>query len=147
MDSLREREYRVVLDHLQETSAGLAADVREIIFRGNTPVTGVARSAHMEDVGYLTSYFLLRSDQMVIRPFTPDLAHAFAEQIATRLRLCAENKAEFLEQVVDHSKGLPGNIVTLIKMALLPRYQARGRIKFSPLYIDFRLAWHATNAL
>ena len=72
LDSLREGDYRVVLDHLQETAAGLAADVREIIFRGDTPVTGVARSAHMEDLGFLTSCFMLRSDQMSIRPFAPD---------------------------------------------------------------------------
>ncbi len=146
MDSLREDEYRVVLDHLRRTSAGLAADVREIIFRGDTPVTAVARSAHMEDLGFLTTFFLLQSDQMLIRPFPPDLAREFAEQTAAQMGLYAENRSQFLERMLERSGRLPGNIVALIKMALLPRYRTAGYIKFSPLYIDFRLAWHTANA-
>ena len=31
-------------------------------------------------------------------------------------------------------------------MATLPKYRIDGHIKTSPLYIDFRLAWHAANA-
>lgn len=147
MDSLNERAYRVVLDHLRATSAGLAADIREIIFRGNTPVTAVARSAHMEDLGFLDSFFLLSSDQMLIRPFPPELAREFAEQVAVRLGLYADNRDLFLKQVLERSMGLPGEILTLIRMALLSRYRTAGHIMFSPLYIDFRLAWHRANAL
>ena len=101
----------------------------------------------MEDLGFLASCFSLRSDQMLIRSFPPDLAHEFAKQVAVRLGFYAENGGEFLEKVVASSGGQPGNMIALIKMALLPRYRTAEMIKFAPLYIDFRLAWHAANAL
>lgn len=145
-DALREGRYSVVLDHLTRTSASLASDVRDLICCADTQVIAIARSAHMEDLGFLSSWFVLKSDRMAIRPFTPALASEFAELVAEQVGFWADNRGEFLRKVVELSGGLPGNIVSLIKMALLPRYRSSGHVKTSPLYIDFRLAWHAANA-
>jgi hypothetical protein len=54
---------------------------------------------------------------------------------------------EFIERVVDLGQGSPGAIVRMLEMALRPKYRLDGYVKTSPLYIDFRLAWHAENAL
>jgi hypothetical protein len=147
LNCLNSGEYTVVLDHLKRTSAGLACDIREIMFRGNTPVVAVARSTHMEDLGFLATFFTLQSERMHLRPFSSSEASAFAETVASQLGFNAVNRKEFLDRVLDRSGGLPGNILQLIQMAFLPRYRNGGHVKFSPLYIDFRLAWHAANAL
>ena len=47
---------------------------------------------------------------------------------------------------MDVSHGSPGAIIRMVEMATLPKYRIDGHIKTSPLYIDFRLAWHAANA-
>lgn len=146
MDAIAVGQYWAVLDHLRQPSASLASDIRDMMFRGNTSVVAVARSAHMEDLGYLASFFALRSEKMHIRPFDHQLAAEFADQCATQAGLVASNREEFLSRVVELSGGLPGNIVALIRMALLQKYRTADYVMMVPLYIDFRLAWHAANA-
>lgn len=147
LESLHAGEYWVILDHLSQTSAGLASDVRDMMLWANTPVMAVARSNHMEDLGFLTSYFALRSERMQIRPFNYETAIRFAEQIAQHVGFAAINRNESLQKIVELSHGLPGQIVSLIQMALGPKYRTNDYVKVSCLYIDFRLAWHAANAL
>lgn len=146
LDALRERRYFVVLDHLARTSASLASDIRDIMFRGNTPVAAIARSRHMEDLGFLSSFFTLRSEQMRIAPFNTVVATQFADLVADHVGFRAANRDEVLLRIAERSGGLPGNIAILVKMALLPKYRSMNRVKFTPMYIDFRLAWHAANA-
>jgi len=146
MDAIAAGHYWAVLDHLRQPSASLASDIRDMMFRGNTSVVAVARSAHMEDLGYLASFFALRSEKMHIRPFERQIATEFAERCARQSGLAASNREEFLKRVVEFSGGLPGNIVALIKMALLQKYRTAEYVKAVPLYIDFRLARHAANA-
>jgi hypothetical protein len=147
LEALRDGDYWVVLDHLQGPAAALSADIRDIMFYGNTPVLGVARSAHMEDLGFLAPIFVLRSERMPLRNFARPEARRFAEESAQLAGLVASNLSDFLERIVGLSDGSPGAIVSMIKMALLARYRIQGHIKTSPLYIDSRLLWHAANAV
>jgi hypothetical protein len=147
LDALRHGDYWVVLDHLRGPAAALSADTRDIMFYGSTPVLAVARSAHMEDLGFLAPIFVLRSERMQLANFAPSEAAQFAEEIAQQTDLCGTNLSDFLDRVVGLSQGSPGTILRMVHMAMLPRYRIDGHIKTSPLYIDFRLAWHAENAL
>jgi hypothetical protein len=144
--ALRAGWYQVALDHVQRTSAGLAADVRELFYRADTPVIAVARSAHMEELGFLIGFFALQTDQMEIGPFPADVASEFAEHVADRTGFYAINREEVLKRIVKLSKGIPGTIVELVRMAMMPRYRTSGHVKLTPLYIDFRLGWHAAHA-
>jgi hypothetical protein len=146
LDAVRTGKYWVVLDHLRGPAAALSSDTRDLMFYGGTPVLAVARSAHMEDLGFLTPMFALRAERMRLANFAPAEAGLFAEQIAHRLGIRATNLPEFLQRIVDLSQGSPGAIERMIHMAMLPKYRINGHIKTSPLYIDFRLAWHAENA-
>jgi hypothetical protein len=147
LEALRDGDYWVVLDHLQAPAAALSADIRDIMFYGGTRVLAIARSAHMEDLGFLARIFVLRSERMPLPNFARSEARRFAEKSAQRSGLMASNLSDFLDRIVELSNGSPGAIVTMIKMALLSRYRTQGHIKISPLYIDSRLAWHAANAL
>lgn len=146
LDALHEGGYSAVLDHLQCPSAALACDIRDLMNWGNTCVIPVARSAHMEELGYIGTYFVLRSERMELKNFDGKEALAFAEYLARHIALFASNREEFLRKVVEFSNGAPGAIATMIRMASLPQYRCGDHIKVSPLYIDSRLAWHAANA-
>lgn len=147
LDAVRRGSYWVVLDHLRGPAAALSSDTRDLMFYGGTPVLAVARSTHMEDLGFLTPMFALRAERMRLANFAPAEAAQFAEQLAHRLGVRAVNLPEFLQRIVEFSHGSPGAIQRMIQMALLSKYRVDGYIKTSPLYIDFRLAWHAENAL
>jgi len=147
LQAVRHGNYFVVLDHLCGPASALSADTRDLMFYGGTPVVAVARSAHMEDLGFLAPFFALRAERMTLRNLTHSEAIQFAEEVARRTHLRATNLPEFIERAVDLGQGSPGAIVRMMQMAVHPKYRLGEYVKTSPLYIDFRLAWHAENAL
>ncbi|HXY14566.1 MAG TPA: ATP-binding protein [Terriglobales bacterium] len=138
--ALRESNYWLVLDHVKSPSQAFAAAIHEICST-NTSLLVVARSAHMEDVGFLLPMFCERSARYELRNFDSSTARQFAEGVARELQLQAANQEDVIEKVLRYSKGNPGAIRAMLEMALNPRYVAQQHIKFSPLYIDFRLKW------
>jgi hypothetical protein len=141
MEAMREGTFCVVLDHLKLPSYAFAAAVREIMGWGGTAVVAVARSAHMENLGFLQPFYPERSDRFEIRNFPPTVAERFIEEVARRVNLSAENRAEFLERVLEFSQGNPSAILSMLEMAQHPKYRAAEHIKITPLYVDFRLNW------
>jgi hypothetical protein len=142
VEALRGASYQVVLDHLGCTSQSFASAIKELAGWAATPVVAVARSCHMEDVGHLLSLYPDRSERMELANFDAGTALAFAQKTATESGLAAENMAEFLDRVVELSRGNPGAILALVELAREPKYRSEGRVKVSPLYIDFRLRWN-----
>jgi DNA polymerase III delta prime subunit len=140
MDALNEGKYCIVLDHLKRPSYALAAVVREVMGWGATPVIAVARSSHMEDVGFLQPFYADRSEKYEIKNFEPVAAEQFAREIVDRVGLSAENMTEFLHKVLEFSGGNPGAMLALLKMGSYPKYRSDERIKITPLYIDFRMS-------
>lgn len=141
MDALREGSYCVVLDHLKLPSYAFAAAVREIMGWGGTAVVTVARSAHMENLGFLQPFYPERSDRFEIRGFPPTVAERFIEEAAQRVGLSAENIGEFFERMLEFSQGNPGAILSMLEMAKHTQYRSAENIKITPLYLDFRLNW------
>lgn len=141
LTALREGEYRLVLDHVNRPSAPFAAVVREIVVSCDTPVTAVAHSAHMEDVGFLQPFFGDRADRYELRNFAHETASAFANEVVSRIELKASNARELLDRVVEYSEGNPGAIILMLQMGKALNYRIGDNIKLSTLYIDFRLGW------
>jgi hypothetical protein len=139
MDALREGEYTIVLDHLNRPSYSFAAAVREVMGWGSTPVSAVARSSHMEDTGFLQSFYGDRSQKCEIRNFEHSIAEQFTRERVKYSGLSGTNMNEFLDKVLEFSGGNPGAIIALVDMASNPKYRAEEHIKISPLYIDFRM--------
>jgi hypothetical protein len=142
VEALRGARYQVVLDHLGCTSQSFASAIKELTGWAATPVVAVARSCHMEDVGYLLRSYPDRSDRMELSNFDAATALAFAQESVAEGGLAAENMAEFLDRVVELSRGNPGAILALLELAGQPKYRSEGRVKVTPLYIDFRLKWN-----
>lgn len=146
MNALRAGTYMIVMDHLNRPSQAFAAMVHELMYSCSTPVVAVARSAHMEDVGFLLPMLSDRSEKQAIKNFDPATAEQFAERACTSKGLAAANLDAILSSILECSAGNPGAIVRLIDMATQTKYRSDDRIKWSPLYIDFRMEWATANA-
>ncbi len=141
LDSLRISPRAMVLDQLVRPSQALGAAVREIVNTGSQ-IVSVARSAHMEDAGYVLALYAFREERFEIHPFDTKVAEEFAVSVASKLEIDAENRQEFLSRVLEYAKGNPGVIVALLRKGAQPKYRAGDHIKIVPLYIDFRLEWN-----
>ena len=140
VEALRRGRYTVVLDRLPFTSQSFAAALREIIGWAATPVVCVARSHHMEDVGFVLNLYPGRADCFELCNFAPETALEFAQRTVAESGLTAGNLPEFLDRVVDLSGGNPGAILSMVKMAMQPKYRSEEHIKITPLYVDFRMS-------
>jgi hypothetical protein len=143
IEALREGRYWIVLDHLQSPSQSFAAAIKDMCSRAETPLIAVARSAHMEDAGFLLPMFSDRSSRYLLRNLETEAAKKFALRAAEEMQLEAVNRDEAIEKIVRYSKGSPGAIIAMLQMAVNPNYVAEKHVKLSPLYIDFRLRWSA----
>jgi len=141
MDALHEGQYCLILDHVKRPVHAFASAVGEILNWGATPVVTLARSAHMEDVGFLHGVYPDKSDRYEIRNFDREHATQFAENVATQLNIEAENLNEFRDKVLEYSHGNPGAMLEMMKMATQEKYRSNEHIKIAPLYIDFRMSW------
>jgi len=145
LDALKNGTYAIVLDHVKCPSHSFAAVVREILGWASTPVSAVARSSHMEDVGFLQPFYSDRSQKYELRNFDSLEAEQFAREMITRTGLSAPNLNDFVSRILEFSDGNPGVIVSLIQMAKYPKYRSDEHIKITPLYIDFRMNWGAVR--
>jgi len=144
-EALREGSHWIVLDHLKTPSQSFAAALKDVCRWIATPLIAVARSAHMEDVGFLLPLFSDRSDKYALQNFDLNTAREFAVRTAQDMQLSAANRDEAIEKIVRYSKGSPGAIIAMLQMAASPKYVTQEHVKLSPLYIDFRLSWGATH--
>jgi hypothetical protein len=87
-----------------------------------------------------------RSERIPIRNFGPERAAAFAGRVVSEKKLAAANLKSVLANIVESSEGNPGAIVRMVEMAGQPKYRSEDHIKWSPLYIDFKMEWVTANA-
>jgi hypothetical protein len=139
-DALRDSKYLVIVDHLVRPSQALAASIRELLVNWSIPAVAVARSAHMEDVGFVLPLFPDRAERFALQNFVPELARPFAADCAQREGLTADNLQQVLDRVVEYSGGNPGAMLQMIRMAKAPKYIRDNQVKITPLYIDYRMA-------
>jgi hypothetical protein len=140
LSALRGSQKILGLEHIGFASQQLAASVKQLCSETELPLIYVARSAHMEEAGYLVRHFPDRSERFGVCDFEPSKASEFARLAASEAQLEAENLGEFLSKVVEFSGGNPGAIVSMIRMGCAPKYRSGDWIKTTPLYIDYRLA-------
>ena len=139
-DAMLNSRYLVVLDHLMRPSQALAASIREVMLNWSAPVIAVARSAHMEDVGFVSPLFPDRKDKFPLPNFDPEVAEQFAATFARREALQADNLGQFLARVVEYSDGNPGAMLKMIRLGRDPKYFHGNQIKITPLYIDYKMS-------
>jgi NB-ARC domain len=147
LNALKSSRYTLVLEHVGFSSQQLAASVKHIANEAGLPLIFVARSCHMEDVGYLVRHFPGSSERLELTDFKTEQAEEFSKLVADEVHLEAENRSEFLNRLVEFSGGNPGAIVAMAQMACTAKYRSGDCIKSTPLYIDFRIARNAMLSL
>lgn len=142
--ALKEGPYFLVLDHFSFASQQFAALLKSWISEW-TPVVVIARSNHMEEIGYASTLFVERKDRMVLANFAPDVAREFIDWRIENSGLAAENLDEFKQRLLSLSGGNPGVISWLVRLAGLPKYRSGEQIKVTSLYLDFKI--HGVRAI
>lgn len=137
--ALEKHSFLLVLDHISGPSRVVTGLIKDLNYFDRTPVIFVARTPHMEDIGALLPMCARNSERLALREFAPPIALEFARWEARRTDLWASNLDEVLRSLVDWSKGNPGAIVHMLKMARLPRYWVGDQIKSHILYLDYRM--------
>lgn len=137
--ALEQYPFLIALDHLAGPSRALTGLIKDLNYYERTPFVFVARSPHMEDIGSLQPMCAGRNQRLEVKEFAPPIALEFARREASRTGLGASNLDQVLRSLVEWSKGNPGSILLMLKMAHLPRYLAGDQIKTHVLYLDYRM--------
>jgi hypothetical protein len=131
--------FSLALDHISGPSRVVAGLIKDLNYFDRTPVIFVARTPHMEDIGTLQPMCARNSERLALKEFALPMALEFARWEARRTNLWASNLNEVLRSLVDSSKGNPGAIVHMLKMANFPRYRVGDQIKSHIVYLDYRM--------
>ncbi len=137
--ALEQYPFLLALDHIASPSRVVTGLIKDLNYFDRTPVIFVARTPHMEDIGALQPMCARSSERLALKEFTPLIALEFARWEARRSDLWASNLDEVLKSLADWSKGNPGAIVHMLKMAHFPRYWVGDQIKSHVLYLDYRM--------
>lgn len=137
--ALEVHPFSMALDQISAPSRAVTALIKDLNYFDRTPVVFAARSPHMEDIGALQSLCARSSERVELKEFAPPLALEFARWEARKADLGASNLDEVLRLFAESSRGNPGAIVQMVKMAHFPRYRAGEQIKAHVLYLDYRM--------
>lgn len=133
----------VALDPLGFVSRPLYELLRELGRKTGTPFVFTARSAHMEDIGYVSKFALPQEQRLALGGLpAAEAAHLFESAVAGWPRRPA-NFEEFRRHVLDYADGNPGTILGLARLARENAYWAGDRLKLHLLTVDFNLQGHA----
>lgn len=127
----------LVLDQLAGPSRVVTGMIKEMNYYGRTPIFLAARTPHMEDIGTLRPMCADRSEQVELKNLPASVALEFAQREAERTGLWASNLEQAVRSLVEWSKGNPGSILSMLKMAQWSRYRTDDQIKAHVLYLDY----------
>ncbi len=131
--------FSLALDQISGPSRVVTGLIKDLNYFDRTPVVFAARSPHMEDIGALQPMCARSSERLELKEFAPPIALEFARWEARKSDIQASNLDEVLRLFADCSKGNPGAIAQMVKMAHIPRYWAGDQIKAHVLYLDYRM--------
>ena len=131
--------FSLAIDHVSNPSRVVTGLIKDLNYFDRTPVIFVARTPHMEDIGTLRPMCARGSERLELKEFPPPIALEFARWEAQKSDLYAANLDEILRTFAESSKGNPGAIVQMVKMAHSARYRLGDQIKSHVLYLDYRM--------
>ncbi len=137
--ALERYPFLLALDHISGPSRVVTGLIKDLNYFDRTPVFFVARTPHMEDIGALQPMCARSSERLELKEFSPSIALEFARWEARKTDLWASNLDEMLRFFAESSKGNPGAIVQMVKMAQFTRYRVGDQIKSHVLYLDYRM--------
>jgi hypothetical protein len=135
--ALRNRPWRLLLDHLGRPSHLQCTLIKDLYHYGEVPLIFAARTPHMEDVGQLQTLCLNKNERVELKLWPIDICETFASDLAEQYGLRASNLGEALCSIAETSGGSPGAIERMIQMAGEPKYHLGTAIKSHILHLDY----------
>ena len=139
--ALRDRPRTLVCDHTRFVSQPFYSYVKDLLFETRAGMVSVARTFHMEEIGFLANLFADRRSRFELPNFDAERAARFAGLVSESHGLDADNREEFLEKVVELSQGNPAAILRMVEMAGDRNYRRGRLVKMHTLYVDYCLRY------
>jgi len=137
-EALGDSRYAIVMDPLGFVSQAFYRVLRELE-RTGTPLVLVARSPHMEDIGYATKFAWPREQRLALGPLpSAEMEQLLDRELAGWLRRPANEEA-FRAHLLAYAAGNPGTLLELLAMVRAPAYWSGESIKMHLLTVDFNL--------
>jgi hypothetical protein len=103
------------------------------------PFLFVARSPHMEEIGYATKFALPREQCLALSPLPPALSQQLFDTTISAWPRQPDNLESFRAHVLDYASGNPGTILGMLQLARQETYWAGDSVKAHLLTVDFNL--------
>ena len=136
-EAARADRYCIFLDHMSEPTQAMARFLKQIIWRGRAPVFLLARGNTRAEIGPAWSIYFAPQYQLRMDPVANSAARSLLEACIDRFGLDALNLADFREELLRLSGGLPGAIVKMCELAAERRYHFGNRVKMRLVHVDY----------
>lgn len=124
----------LILDGVHGASHRTYRFLQQLYFTPGMAIIAAARSE--PDLGVLRRLFWDPRERLYLRPLSSREALRLFDMAAERFGLQHLDLDDFRAKAVHASRGNPGKIVEMCRLASIPQYSSRGRIKFSLIQIE-----------
>ncbi len=138
-EAVRADRYCIFLDHMSEPTQPMARFLKEIIWRGSTPVFLLARGKTRAEIGPAWSIYFAPEYQLRMDPVSNSAAKRLLAVCIDRFGLDALHLADFREELLRLSGGLPGAVVKMCELAAERRYHFGNRVKMRLVHVEYRM--------
>ncbi|HXE74051.1 MAG TPA: ATP-binding protein [Candidatus Xenobia bacterium] len=138
-EALGESNYALVLDPAGFLSRGFYELLRDLNRTTETPLVLSARSAHMEDIGYATTFAWPREQRLELGPLPAAEAERLCDAEMAAWARQPANSETFRAHVLTYAAGNPGTLLGLLSLARRTEYWTGDQIKTHLLTVDFNL--------
>ncbi len=132
-------DYRFILEHLSSVSHAFAQLLKDIMYRGKTPVYLAGNGYSQAEVGFAWSLYWTDEYRIRLGPLSEVDARELIEICIGRFNLDSLDLGDFREDLLRLSGHLPGSIVKMCELAADPRYHYGYQVKTKLVHVDYLL--------
>ena len=136
----------LVLDPLGFVSRAFFELLRDLERATHTPLVLVARSDHMEDIGYATRFYWPRDQRVALGPLPPEEAARLFDAGVGAWPRRADNLETFRGHALNYAAGNPGVLLGLLHLGQKATYWTGNTLKIHLLTVDFNVGGASASA-
>lgn len=144
--ALKDSSHAVVLDPLGFVSQSFFELLHDLKRMTHTPLVLVARSPHMEDIGYATRFYWPREQRLCLGPLGSEGAVRLFETALAAWPRRPDNLETFREHALNYAAGNPGVLLGLLGLGQKSTYWTGNRLKVHLLTVDFNVGSASASA-
>jgi hypothetical protein len=130
-------DYLFFVDHFPRPTHSMARLMKEIMYRGKTPIYLTARGCSKDAIGYAWSLYWHDALRVHVGPLNDRAARELLNICVRDLRLASLELVDFREDILRLSGHFPGSIVKMCALAADSKYRYGDRIKSELVHVDY----------